>query len=499
MSEPTPEAGRSSRTQAPRRRRVLITRLRLIKPSTDVERLQRGVRSGGSGAAISFMAHALLALLLGWLVVHPHTLSLAQPLDLRWLTAREVEESATSRTPVRIATVPDGVPTVPKVPEVEPTEPMPAQPARPVVRPVDAGGSLKARRPERRTEQAQRLSDGGKTDSTVRNALFWLVRQQQSTGKWRLHEGYPQAGRRTARTDTGATALALLAFLGAGFDHAQGEHQKTVAAGLQWLTGQQRADGNLFDIDEFGREEAYYAHAMATIVLCEAVAMTADRRMRKAALSAIKFLVDSQQPVRGGWKYQPQTELTNGDLSVTGWALMALHTARMAGLEIPDDAFLKASLFLDSVEQQEGSRYRYEPEFPATSAMTAEGLLCRQWLGWPREHPQLERGVRYLLGPKFRPRWEAGRRNVYGWYYTAQVLHNVGGAEWEDWYRVVREAIVSHQLTSGSRSLKGSWHPHLPSGHPDEKSDIAGRLYLTVMCTLILETPYRHAGVYEPR
>lgn len=492
MAEPTPQVPRS-------RRRVLIRGLKPIRPSTDGERLQRSVRSGGSGAILSFVIHSLLALLLGWLVVQPQSQRLVPPLDLRWLTAREVEESATARAPVRISTVPDGVPTVPKVSEVEAKEPTTLRPTRPVVRLVDVSGSLEIRRAEKRTELARQLSDGGKTDSAVRNALFWLFRQQQSTGKWRLHEGYPQAGRRTARTDTGATALALLAFLGAGFDHQQGEHRKTVGAGLQWLVSQQRSNGNLFDIDEFGREEAYYAHAMATIVLCEAVAMTADRRLRQAALAAIKFLVDSQQPVRGGWKYQPQTELTNGDLSVTGWALMALHTARMAGLKVPDDAFLKASLFLDSVEQQEGARYRYEPKFPVTPAMTAEGLLCRQWLGWPREHPQLESGVRYLLGPKFQPRWEAGRRNVYGWYYTAQVLHNVGGTEWEDWYRAVREEIVSHQLTSGSRSLKGSWHPHLPAGHPDEKSQIAGRLYVTVMCTLILETPYRHAGVYEPR
>ena len=72
-----------------------------------------------------------------------------------------------------------------------------------------------------------------------------------------MHEGYPDAGRRTARTDTGATALSLLAFLGAGFDHTRGEHQQTVARGVNWLVGQQRADGNLFDIDEFGREEAF--------------------------------------------------------------------------------------------------------------------------------------------------------------------------------------------------------------------------------------------------
>ena len=127
--------------------------------------------------------------------------------------------------------------------------------------------------------------------------------------------------------------------------------------------------------------------------------------------------------------------------------------------------------------------------------------MCRQWLGWPREHPALESGSRFLLGEKHRPRWDGGRRNVYAWYYTAQVLHNMGGEDWETWYREVRDEIVSHQARTGSvrkgADVRGSWHPADPRGQSAEKADIAGRLYLSAMCVLILETPYRHVSVYE--
>lgn len=484
-----------------RRRRQLIRVVETVKPSTGFERFRRGMRGGGFSVVVSVATHVLLLLLLTWFVVRGETLLTAEPLDLRWLTAREVEDSQSARAPVRIAAIPDGTPTVPVVPADTPEPPMPARPARPAVQPVDVAGQLATRKPEKKRLLLQRIDEGGKSDLAVRSALGWFARQQLPTGNWRLHEGYPDAGRRTARTDTGATALALLAFLGAGFDHVSGEHSKTVAGGINWLIDQQRPDGNLFDIDEFGREETYYAHAMATIALCEAVALTADRRARQAAIKAVKFLAMSQQPTEGGWKYQPQTPLTSGDLSVTGWALMALHSARIAGIEVSGDTFLRASNFLDTVEVQDGARYRYEPEFPVTPAMTAEGLLCRQWLGWPRTHPQLENGVRYLLGPKHRPRWQDGRRNVYSWYYTAQVLHNMGGPEWEQWYRDARDQIVSHQLRTGSirrgLDVRGSWHPARPAGQAGEKSDIAGRLYLAAMCVLVLETPYRHVGLYE--
>ena len=136
------------------------------------------------------------------------------------------------------------------------------------------------------------------------------------------------------------------AYLGDGHTHRQGDYQSTVAAGLSWLKKMQRPDGNLFDIDEFGRSPTYYAHSMATIALCEAYAMTADRTLRLPARNAVKFLIESQHPTNGGWKYQKLTEVTNlnlkCDLSVTGWALMALHSARLCDFDVSEDVWIRA-------------------------------------------------------------------------------------------------------------------------------------------------------------
>ncbi|MDZ4686961.1 MAG: hypothetical protein SH850_17945 [Planctomycetaceae bacterium] len=205
----------------------------------------------------------------------------------------------------------------------------------------------------------------------------------------------------------------------------------------------------------------------------------------------------------GGWKYRPISKMMVGDLSVTGWALMALHTARMAGLNVPPQEFERASAFLDSVAERGGARYKYEPHDPAdriTVALTAEGLLCRQWLGWDRHHPPLTDGVTLLTADEHRPQWSPGRRNVYAWYYTAQVLHNLGGEPWEEWYAPTRDLVVKSQITSGSAKsptdIRGSWHPNQPPGAGEEYADKAGRLYVTALCLLILETPYRHRPVY---
>jgi hypothetical protein len=294
--------------------------------------------------------------------------------------------------------------------------------------------------------------------------------------------------------------------LGDGHTHQSGpsaEHQEVVRKGLEWLKGIQKADGDFHDHIELGRQTAFYAHAQATLVLCEAFALTHDESLRESAQRGVRFLVNSQQPTEGGWKYMPMTDLTRGDLSVTGWALMALHTARAAGIDVSPETFERASRFLDAVQIDGGAQYKYEPTDPderSSPAMTAEGLLCRQFLGWPKDHPALLQGLAYLGQPEHRPEWSAGRRNVYHWYYEAQLRHNLGGDAWKAWYAAVSESIAANQVRLGSnkpgRDVRGSWNPTSPPGSPFEYSSKAGRLYLTAMCLLILESPYRHWPIY---
>ena len=335
-----------------------------------------------------------------------------------------------------------------------------------------------------------------KSESAVSLGLAWLSRQQRPDGHWELHQGYADAGQ--IRTNSGATALALLAFLGAGHTHREGPYHEKVGKALQWLLGVQKKLGSLkgdfYDYDREGDAASFYAHGQATIALCEAYALTRDEELLQPIRDALAFIGEAQHPVSGGWKYRRHSI---GDLSVFGWQIMALESARMAGLEIPQNTLDKAAGFLDLVQEQEGARYRYEPTETksATPAMTAEGLLCRQYLGWPRNHPAMQAGVKYLLEPENVPRWDSGRRNIYHWYYAAQVLHNLQGMEWEQWNAAMREELVKSQAKAGK--VAGSWNPFQPAGAIDENSDKGGRLYVTCLCLLTLEVYYRHLPLYR--
>jgi hypothetical protein len=471
-----------------------------------LQRFRDDAKSFGMGLTASLVVHAILMALLALIVFQTRQSVDGDPIEMSWSvpkTALEVEKK-----PRRNLAIPIEVASIPNREAIEKkatTDSSIGQvPTRIGVAPVKVDGALADRNPRlRSTNESQSRSQ--EAERSVKAGLGWLARQQTGDGHWELHQGYPDAGQNYIKTDTGATALSLLCFLGHGETHLAGEHQEKIAKGLKWLQSiQDQTTGDLHDQrQEEGRNGAFYAHSMGTIALCEALAMTGDDQLRPSAELAVKYLIDSQHPDMGGWKYRPLTQrVMSGDLSVTAWALMALHSARIAGIAVSDESFERSSSFLDRVQEQGGARYKYEPNEPAnrvSAARTAMGLLCRQWIGWPRSYPPMVDGIAYLNEDRHQPQWKAGRRNVFEWYYITQVLHNVGGRDWKRWNTSVREVLIQNQLTTGSVKpgvdIRGSWSPR-PEGEGEEYSEKAGRLYLTAMCILILESPYRHRPVY---
>ncbi len=345
--------------------------------------------------------------------------------------------------------------------------------------PEGARTSLAARDPRVRVELLRREGGTTLTEAAVARGLRWLAQQQQPDGRWRLDGA--------ARSDSAATSLALLPFLGAGQTHLTGRYRAEVAQGLRWMVQNQTSDGDL----RFGSagNTGMYAHGQGAIVLCEAFLMTGDEALREPAQLATDFIVAAQY-ADGGWRYKPNHEAASherrGDTSVIGWQLMALHSARAAGLYVPDETLELAAHFLDSVQSYDGARYAYQPQNRPTHVMTAEALLCRIYLGWNHSHPGLMQGVQWL-SDEFPPR--ADQPNVYYWYYAAQTLRHVGGEPWEQWNRQLREILVETQERTGRHA--GSWPPR------GDHSAAGGRIYMTSLAVCTLEIYYRHLPIFR--
>jgi len=342
------------------------------------------------------------------------------------------------------------------------------------------------------------------TEKAVADGLRWLARNQRKDGSWSLAGRYDDGALQYSNgaiheNRQSATAMALLAFQGRGNTHKKGEFARTVALGWRWLLEQQNADGS-FSPEVIYHGHRFYTEAQCTIALCELYGMTKDEKLREPAEQAVRYCLQTQGR-QGGWKYHPRAR---SDVSVTGWVVMALQSARMAGLEVPQDHLLRVQEFLDAVALEDGTRYPYELDREATPAMTAEALLCRQYLGWRRDDPRLLDGVDWITQPEnlidYDNTWP--EKFVYYWYYATQVVHHMEGEYWQRWNEVMRQRVPAHQVKTGREA--GSWDPGKPNpaaydGYEwyDQYTPYGGRLYVTCLSIYMLEVYYRHLPIYS--
>lgn len=362
---------------------------------------------------------------------------------------------------------------------------------------ITPGAALSGRTPGSKAALLKAFGGTEATENAVLDGLRWLSKQQRPDGGWSLKGPYKQGS--PVENREAATAMALLAFQGAGKlpTNSRADFGREVTRGWRFLLKQQNDDGSFFK--RGNSNHRFYTEAQCTIALCELLAMTKDEQYREPATRAINYLIQTQSEL-GGWKYYAGRQ---SDLSVTGWVLMALKSGRMAGIEVPSPVFLRIEEYLDRVARSDslsayanvGSRYVYEESDPfnreAIPAMTAVGLLCREYLGWPTDDKRITNGIEFMLTHK--PVWKRGKTNLYYWYYATQVIHHAGGSNWPKWNLVMREILPAHQVKNGK--AKGSWDPRedLPWGAS------GGRLYTTCLAIYTLEVYYRHLPLYQQR
>lgn len=323
------------------------------------------------------------------------------------------------------------------------------------------------------------------TEAAVERGLAWLARYQLPNGSWSLTGRYGDGA--DVENAESATAMALLAFQGAGHTHQAGEYRELVRRAWTWLLSRQGASGDFYHSGTYNHR--FYTHAQCTIALCELYAMTRDSAFHAPAYRAVQYCVDSQAP-DGGWKYFPKA--APGDLSVTGWVVMALQSARMAGLDVPDDTLRKIKRFLDDLATNDGTRYPYQAGDAPRRSMTAEGMLCRQWLGWPRTDKRLVSACEWLTLRENLVNFRRDR-DVYYWYYATQLCHHMEGKYWEKWNAEMRQTVPERQEKRGPEA--GSWDPLRPT--EDKWAMLGGRLYTTCLSIYMLEVYYRHLPIYS--
>jgi len=348
-------------------------------------------------------------------------------------------------------------------------------------------GSFASRSGPLRQELLMQGGGNARSEAAVADGLKWLSEHQGADGSWNSakHQADGKCNCQPGHDDPMfGTAFALLAFLGAGETPRNGAYAKNVQKGVKWLLSKQQADGVLSGNG--------YIEGMATIALCEAYGMTKDPQLKGPAQKAINALVNWQGP-DGGFRYAPKQA---GDMSVSSWHIQALKAGQLAGLNVPKATLTAVGNFLDKVSTPDGSGCGYTGPQP-TPRMTAAGMLCRQYTGWGPRNPGLVKAVdshrRLPPSPAF--------KDMYHFYYSTQVMYNMGGEGWQRWNAGVegrpgmRDLLIMAQdqgQSNGRAHQKGSWDP---AG--DAFGAQFGRLGYTCLCILTLEVYYRHAPLFS--
>ena len=362
---------------------------------------------------------------------------------------------------------------------------------------------LGARVGPERAAALQRYGGTVETEKAVAAGLDWLLRHQGQDGLWdadgfasRCTAGGPvcegkgkgQHGEdQPCPFDEAISALALLAFLGAG--HLPGTPGAEGAALEQALT-------------RLARTGDVWTLPLVTEALAEAEALGGKGRWRSALEANVKRLVLARQP-DGAWGYAAPWR-AGSDVPYTALVVPALLAARDVGVAVPPDLGPGVETWLTTLEEEkgklayllEGRAYGYTPTTSNAHAAFALRELLETGTRSPRhaahaalvagEAPAWKISFREVEVPgRGRLRVQVGHLSLYAWWYGTLGSFQKGGAAWTRWQGALKSALLPHQRKDGC--ARGSWDPE---GTYERQT--GGRVFATALAVLMLEQPYRH-------
>lgn len=320
------------------------------------------------------------------------------------------------------------------------------------------------------------------TDEAISQGLAYLANAQHASGSFGT--GFQQ-------DNIAITSLAALALMSGGHQPGRGKYGKNVAAALEFVLSQKKNDPPGYLSNREGMANGWhgpmYGHGFATLFLGEVYGMVHKKALREklrgTLKQAIQLIIKSQNK-EGGWRYRPFSP--DADISVTICQIMALRSARNAGIAVPKSTVTNCINYVKGCQNYDGG-FRYTQQFgPSGFARTAAGV-CALYSAGVYKGPQVDKGLRFLM--QFKPDnpkdFNRGREYFayyyYGHYYAVQAMWTAGGRYWKEWYPAIRDEL----LASRQRFREGIWFdricPH----------------YGTAMACIILQIPNNYLPILQ--
>jgi Prenyltransferase and squalene oxidase repeat len=344
-----------------------------------------------------------------------------------------------------------------------------------------------------------------RVDAAVDRALAWLATQQQPDGSFpTLPTGQP-----------GVTSLSLMAFVSHGHLLGEGMYGQRLEQATDFVLSCQKDNGLLTLVGPDGSPIsravelevgtcAAYNHAIGALSLSELYGMCGERRAERVKTAIDKALVASLEMQRwpkdravdrGGWRYLAKTPHPDSDLSITGWELMFLRSARNAGFDVPKQPIDEAVAYVRRSYNDQTGAFEYFADFGdhRSRGMAGAGILALAHAGF-HGAPEAQRSGEWLLRHDFdeynvfiqfgsSPQHD---RYHYGLLNCCQGMYQLGGRYWAEFFPRVVRTLLANQQADGSWPADTHWH-----------DGQFGNAYTTALVVITLGAPNQLLPIFQ--
>ncbi len=304
-----------------------------------------------------------------------------------------------------------------------------------------------------------------RVDILVESELAAMAQEQQPSGFFPGRYG----------DETGTVSLVGMAYLAKGHLPGEGRFGTTINKCIDTvLASSTEVDSNCVLLTPSNSKGQMYSHGISTLFLSEVNGMVDARRqivVQEVLPKALALILRAQAVKKdpkhqGGWRYKFYSN--DSDLSVVGWSVLALRSAKVSGAPVPDRAVKSAVGYVKRCYSPEDRGFTYFAGSGRSGTLNGIGILCLELFGLHGHQNLYTAGDSILSHPNF--------GNAYATYYDSQAMFQLGGSYWQ------RYADKLYPYYLGSRG-----GTRLRVRSPYERA----------LTLLALSVPYRQLPIYQ--
>jgi hypothetical protein len=366
---------------------------------------------------------------------------------------------------------------------------------------LDENGDKAVQRADDTPSNVLSADEWEQVDLAVNRALIFLATQQQADGSFPT---MPHA-------QPAVTSLCVLGYMAHGHIPGEAAYGEHLDLATDFIMSCQKENGLITlygpdgpritrNLDHEIGVAAAYNHAIAALTLSEMYGMGQTKRsaqMQRVINRALTAALEMQRwrkdsPVdQGGWRYVDDFDQNDSDLSVTGWYLMFLRSARNAGFNVPKQAIDDAVGYVRRAFQRNYGAFGYTVNTGASPSRgtAGAGILALGHAGFHNSF-EAQRTGQWLMQYSF----EIYNDNLgldrdryhYSLFNCCQGMYQLGSPYWEQFFPRTVHTVLNHQQPDGSWDAE-SHHRDRPFGNS----------YTTALVLLALGAPNQLLPVFQ--